>query len=123
MAPDGSVIAAGLTSLKKDNAAHVFVTSLRPRDGHALWETTLDISTFLPGNGRPGLAVDPSGGISVIGTASVPFGGNFPATAKLAPDGTSFGVVSLGVTPRPVARCICTATGDNAGNPTAANSD
>jgi outer membrane protein assembly factor BamB len=122
VAPDGSVIAAGLISSKKTDASHLFVTSLQPRDGHAIWETTLELSTRPPPSGRPGLAVDPSGGISVMGTAYVPLS-NFPATAKLAPDGTSFGVVSLAITPRPVACCICTATCNDARNPTAANSD
>lgn len=90
VAPDGSVIAAGPISLKKNNAANLFVTSLRPRDGHAIWETTLDVSTLPPPSGRPGLAVDPSGGISVMGTAYVPLVGGFPAAVKLAPNGTSF---------------------------------
>jgi hypothetical protein len=58
-----------------------------------------------------------------MGTASVPFGGIFPATVKLAPNGTSFGAVSLGVTPRPVARCICTAADNLAPNLTTANAD
>jgi len=100
VAPDGSVVATGRTS--KKGANNMYATSLRPHDGHPNWGTAINLTRNPPSGEGTALVVDPSGAIGIAGSLYEPFASAFPAVVKLAPNGTSFGVLSLGITPRPV---------------------
>jgi hypothetical protein len=89
VAPDGSVVATGSTYSKTDDSS-LFVTRLRARDGHPLWEKY--VGTVGTGTSDQGeaLALDAAGRISVAGTLYVPFVSTCPAAVKFDLNGASF---------------------------------
>jgi outer membrane protein assembly factor BamB len=96
VSPDGSIVAAGRISGKRDNLSNMLITSLRPLDGHAIWEKTITLAPTAGGEGLA-LTIDEFGRIGVAGYLQQISVGNVPAVVKLNANGTSFSAASIGM--------------------------
>jgi hypothetical protein len=96
VSPDGSIVAAGWVSGKRDNLTNMLVTSLRPSDGHAIWEKTIALAPNASGEGLA-LTIDEFGRIGAAGYLQQISVGNVPAVVKLNANGTSFSGASIGM--------------------------